>query len=243
MRFKISRKGGNLSEEVRKVLEQAILTGKFRPHERLPIETELCDNFGVSRTVIREALNKLKSQGFLQSTAGKGTFVLPYDFSHVNSAMERFGRLNTDNNVAISLLELRSLIELECTERLAKNPAPWACKKLRETVEQMADLLKAGPRKAREFSDLDTLFHQILIKSSGNPVFITLFDVLRRTISHPFDQQSFPVSSEEIMQKTHRYHSEILRCIEARESEGARGAIRRHLDYATELYVQTQSDD
>jgi GntR family transcriptional regulator, transcriptional repressor for pyruvate dehydrogenase complex len=194
----------------------------------------------VSRTVIREALNKLKSQGFLQSIAGRGTFVLPYDFSHINSAVERFGLLNTDKEVAVSLLELRSLIELECTERLARNPVIPVCKQLGKTIELMANAIKFSPRRIREFSDLDTRFHLILIKSSGNPIFIKLFEVLRRTISHPFDLQSFPVSTEEIMQKTLLYHTEILECVEARDSEGARSAIRSHLEYATDLYVQTE---
>lgn len=240
MKFKIPRDQENLSEGVRKYLEEAILSGKYRAHEKLPTETELCKSFGVSRTVIREALNKLKSQGFLQSITGRGTFVLPYDFSHVNTAIERFGMLNTDKDVAVSLLQLRTLIELECTERLARNPVEPVCAKLEKTVEQMADLMKAGPRKRWEFNDLDEAFHRILIESSGNPVFVMLFDVLRRTITYPFDQEHFPVSSEEIMEKTHAYHSGILQRIKARDPEGARQAIRSHLDYATELYVHPE---
>lgn len=237
MQYEISREEDNLSEEVRRRLEEAILTGVFGPHERLPIETELSKSFGVSRTVIREAVNKLKAQGFLQSIVGRGTFVLPYDFSHVNTAIQRFGRLNTDKEVAVSLLDLRLLIELESGERLAKEPKPEICAELRKTVQQMEELLR-NPRARREdFVVQDALFHETLVRSAGNPLFEVLLKTLRGTINYPLDQTHFPVPPHEVMQYTHDHHARILAHIEAGQPEETREAIREHLTYAVKLYL------
>lgn len=240
MKFKASR-SQNLSDQVRRSLEEAILGGKYRAYEKLPTESELCVLFGVSRTVIREALNKLKSEGFLQSTTRRGTFVLPYDFSNVNTAIERFRLLNTDKETSVSLLQLRTLIELECAERLAKLPKPAVNANLRKTLEAMNETSKLSADGRHKFNDLDTHFHKTLIQSSNNSVFSMLFDVLRRTISYPFDQDSFPISMDEIMSKTCRDHALILDRIEQRDPEGVRTAIRSHLDYATELYVNADT--
>lgn len=237
MKLKASRGQENLSDQVRRSIEESILSGKYRAYEKLPTESEFCQLFGVSRTVIREALNKLKSEGFLQSTTRRGTIVLPYDFSNVNTAIERFRLLNTDKETSVSLLQLRTLIELECAEQLAKKPKPVVTANLRRTVEEMSGCLEEGSQKRSAFNDLDALFHKTLIQSSNNAVFSMLFDVLRRTISYPFDQDSFPISMDEIMKRTCRDHAHILECIENQDPEGVRVAIRSHLDYATELYV------
>lgn len=237
MKIDPSRSRANLSEQVRRTLEEAILEGKYKAFEKLPTESELCETFGVSRTVIREALNKLKSQGFLQSNTRRGTVVLPYGFSNVNTAIERFRLLNTDKETSVSVLQLRTLIELECAERLARNLKPTVTEKLRVTLDSMVKCLGGRPAQRQAFNDLDVLFHKTLIQSSNNEVFVMLFDVLRRTISYPFDQEKFPVSMSEIMERACRDHAGILKHIEDQDVERARSAVRHHLEYATKLFV------
>lgn len=236
MKYEISHSEDNLSEEVRGRLENAILSGVFQPHEKLPTEAELSKSFGVSRTVIREAVNQLKAQGFLQSHVGRGTFLLPYDFSHVNTAILRFGQLNTDKDVAVALLDLRLLIELESGERLAKNPKPEVCTDLRATVKRMDQLLKETRVRREDFVAQDALFHETLVGSSGNPLFGILLKTLRSTINYPLNQAHFPVQPKEVMQNTWKHHSRILEHIEAGRPEETRKAIRQHLDYAIMLY-------
>lgn len=236
MRSKNKTEEGSLSDEISRRIEDSILSGKFRPNQQLPVEAELCKLFGVSRTVVREAINTLKARGFLKSITGSGTYVLPYDFSHVNTAIERFSKLNSGNDVIFSLFELRLLIELESVERLVKSQDPDTCTALRATIKGMKEIISARKPDAEAFIALDTSFHQNLVQSSGNPVFSLLLSTLRGTINHPFDQFTFPLPLKEIMETTYTHHSNILANIETKSSEKARAAVRTHLQHAIELF-------
>src|SRR5919109_2773175 len=63
------------SEEVRRQIEDAIRSGHFAPHERLPSERELVETFGVSRVSVREAIRALETLGFVKVYQGRGAFV------------------------------------------------------------------------------------------------------------------------------------------------------------------------
>ncbi|MBS1251847.1 MAG: HTH-type transcriptional repressor YvoA [Anaerolineales bacterium] len=61
--------------QLKELLRQEIEGGKWQPRQRLPSETELCQTFGISRTVVRQALRELEYEGLLYREQGKGTFV------------------------------------------------------------------------------------------------------------------------------------------------------------------------
>jgi len=236
MKLKSKTEEGSLSGDISRRIEDSILSGKFRPNQQLPVEAELCKLFNVSRTVVREAINTLKARGFLKSITGSGTYVLPYDFSHVNTAIERFSKLNSENDVLFSLFELRLLIELESAERLVKTKDPAVFVILQATLDGMKEIISYRKHDANAFIAFDAKFHQTLVESSGNPVFSLLLSTLRGTINHPFDQTAFPLPLNDIMKTTYDHHSNILKNIEAGSSEKARAAVRTHLQHAIDLF-------
>src|SRR5277367_5747126 len=138
MKFQSVRNAGKLSELVRNQLEKAILSGEVKVNEQLPTEADLGASFGVSRTVIREALQRLEAQGLVQSRIGSGSYVTPYPMDQVKTAMERFAALNQQADTFLHLLDLRIVIETETCGRLTERHDAAAVSDLRTIVRQMA---------------------------------------------------------------------------------------------------------
>src|SRR5712691_2780362 len=73
--LKIERPRGTLTDKVTEALVRLIRGGEYPAESRLPSEKEMAERFGVSRTVVREAVSRLKSEGLVESYQGKGVFV------------------------------------------------------------------------------------------------------------------------------------------------------------------------
>ncbi len=92
-------------------LLQPILAGDWRPHDRLPSEHALAAQHEVSRAVVREAIARLKSDGYVDTRQGKGAFVAAAPGGNAF-------RLDAEGN---DLLELRTLIEADCAALAAER--------------------------------------------------------------------------------------------------------------------------
>jgi GntR family transcriptional regulator, transcriptional repressor for pyruvate dehydrogenase complex len=105
----------SLSDQVTEALLARIESGQLKPGEKLPPEAVLAPEFGVSRTVVREAISRLKHEGLVESRQGSGVFV------RLQPAMSS---LKIDDSVLesresiLQIVELRRAIESECSMRL-----------------------------------------------------------------------------------------------------------------------------
>ncbi|MFS2114029.1 FadR/GntR family transcriptional regulator [Herbaspirillum frisingense] len=108
-----------LADHVTSVLAQQIRGGEFAPDARLPSEMELTERFAVSRTVIREAISRLKSEGLVGSRRGSGTVVLPV----TQTTPFRLDLGGDDGRDSIQAV-LR-VIELRQRHRWPARPAGW----------------------------------------------------------------------------------------------------------------------
>src|ERR1700733_7525849 len=156
LEFKNVRSAGRLSELVREQLEEAILSGKVKVNEQLPTETDLGESFGVSRTVIREALQRLEGQGLVHSRIGSGSYVSPYPMERMKAVLQRFAALNPEAETFMNLLDLRIVIETETCGRLAERHDAEAISDLRGILKRMTQSRK----QLDEFAKADMDFHQ-----------------------------------------------------------------------------------
>jgi len=241
-----SKLKSNFSETVAQSLESAILSGEFRVNERLPTEVQLCEQYNVSRTVIREAVQNLKARGLLRSVVGSGSFVQPYDFDQVNQAIQRFGCMNEGREVFLSLLDLRMILETEIAERAAHGASISSQTKLRDSVERMERMSTAPELCAEKFADEDRNFHGVLADASGNPLFGSILEALSRTIDNPLrDEAAQPVKDKEreaalreVMRSVHDDHLQILMAVERRDPSTAGHAMKTHIDHARQVFLK-----
>src|SRR5215212_7176101 len=97
---------------VEKVLE-LISSGAWKPGFRLPSERELSEAFGVSRTVVREAVKALEARGVLESTTGSGVSVRLADFSMVSLSLQTYIQLSNQDDFEFRLNKVRRVLEVE----------------------------------------------------------------------------------------------------------------------------------
>src|SRR5215211_9369971 len=123
---------------VEKVLE-LISSGAWKPGYRLPPERELSEAFGVSRTVVREAVKALEARGILESATGSGVSVRRADFNIVSQSLQTYMQLANRDDFEIRLNEVRRVLEVEMVALAASRITPEQRSELRQICQQMRD--------------------------------------------------------------------------------------------------------
>ena len=155
-------RGSKLYEEITAKMIAQIHEGVLRPGDRLPAERTLAEQFGVSRTAIREALRSMEMMGCVESRVGEGTFIKAPSLSNIvdpfSMVMSQNGKLDTD------LIEVRLILETEVTAMAAQRRTQAQLEELRQTVEEMRADIEGGGNGVAS----DDRFHAILAEACGN---------------------------------------------------------------------------
>lgn len=230
---KVTRQG-SLSEHVAEQLEALIMEGKVSVGNKLPTENSLCESFGVSRTVVREAITHLKSLGLVETRRGVGTTVLrataeePKPAQHINP---------TTVADILYLLELRSNLEPAAAELAALRHDAADREHLR--VQHNA-FIKAHAEK-RLARQEDYLFHFAIAKATKNPFFISFYEQWSQSVIPRAKLLSIeidPKSSDRYLERVQAEHDEIIEAILSRDSQKAREMMFQHLNRAKNMYAQ-----
>ncbi len=214
-----------LSSMVAESLSQKILAGELEPGAQLPTEAELCVQFDVSRTVIREAVARLRSDGLVIPHQGRGVFVSDNpagrNFSIPEDALKTLPE-------TIALLELRLSIEVEAAGLCASRRTDAEATGIRRLMEQV-DGQQGDPESVGIHYDYD--FHLAIAKSARNE-FIHAFLSYLRPILVPRYRLRYvvkPASKGSYYAQIHREHNAIVTAIEKQDDGAARRAMRKHL--------------
>jgi GntR family transcriptional regulator, transcriptional repressor for pyruvate dehydrogenase complex len=227
---------GKLGERVRAELESMILTGRVKVNEQLPTEADLASQFGVSRTVIREAINRLEAQGFVQARIGSGSFVVPFELNQIKAAVTRFAMLNTQRDVFLHLLDLRSVIESETVARLAKTREPAAMKLVTEALQAMRD--NRHNRASLAKADID--FHLAIASAAANPLFSVILEPLK-DLGRFYGLKTY--TNREVIDRTCDEHGLIVSAIMAGDVSAAVHAVRAHIQSSRRHYLELIDSD
>lgn len=221
-----------LSARVAEALRGKLLGGEIAPGQRLPTESSLTQEYGVSRSVIREALAALAADGLVEARQGAGVFAAAHPTSAFGAlAAEMGSRVST----ALNVLEVRLAIEVESAALAALRRSPSQEAAIQEAFFEFERLLRQGePTGPADFA-----FHRAIAAATGNPFYVEILDALgKRAI--PCDVTS-PWSTE--LTQSHDYqvglqkeHLAILNAISAGDAEAARAAMRVHLGGSQDRY-------
>ncbi len=221
-----------LAEMVVDELRRRIGAGEFGPGTKLPTESQLTTHFGVSRTVIREAIAALAADGMVQPRQGAGVFVMAqalWAFSSIGG--ERSNKIS----VALNVLEVRMGIEIEAAGLAAQRRSASQDAAIQEAWNEFGRLLAQGTPTGRT----DFAFHRAIAEATNNPFYIEVLDSLgSRTIpcdvASPWGTES--VLTYEYQIGLHEEHRRILDAISTHDADAAREAMRQHLSRSQERY-------
>lgn len=213
----------DLVNEVVNRVRDEILAGRIAAGAPLPAEAEMVSRFGVSRTVVREALRMLRAQGFVEISRGRIPRVRPADPMH---AVESLAFLLARNKKApLSLLEVRRPLETEVAALAARRAKPEHLECLASNLQQLLDA-----KSLNERIEIDLKFHETLAIATGNPIFPVLFRVLADLLKESLRKTHRRVG----VQRTVIGHQAILNAVQSGDSELARGAMAEHIKWAEE---------
>lgn len=214
-------------DQVEGQIREAILAGHFSQGEKLPPETELAQQFGVSRPTIREALGSLVTAGLIRKIPGVagGSFVntvTPDSLSQMLSeSMDTILRLGALD--VAELTSVRRVLEVPAAEWAATNRRKSDIDTLHTIVERQRKTTIDDP----EIPSYDLAFHTTIGRASGNRLLAAFIGAVHNA-THP---AQYLTVTEEVAHRTVKQHMAILRAIEDQEPEAARDAMASHLDY------------
>jgi GntR family transcriptional repressor for pyruvate dehydrogenase complex len=221
----------SLADRVAEVLTDEITSGRLSPGDRLPTEIQLVKQLGVSRTVVREAVSRLRNAGLVEPRQGAGVFVLAPRVKPLDLSVEA---QRTKASV-LQIVEVRQAMEGEAAALSATRATPTDIRRIRAALKAIDADVRAGG----DGVDADLAFHQSVVDSTGNPV---LAETLRYIGSLMRSGMRVTRANEarraDFTAQVRREHQLMLEAIEVRDPEAARAAARQHMEHAAERLQQ-----
>jgi len=211
-----------LADQVTEALTIKILGDEF-PDSLLPSEQSMAEAFGVSRTVIREAVSRLKAEGLIDTKQGRGA-VVRSDRLDVPFRID----LNSKDSLAslLHIIELRRGLDAEIASLAAMRRNRSQMSEIRRALAEIERASKAGRDAAAE----DLAFHLSIARSTGNPIFLELlrflnqflYVAIRITRANEDLRQEFSIQTRE-------EHLAIANAIERQDADAAATAAKFHM--------------
>jgi GntR family transcriptional regulator, transcriptional repressor for pyruvate dehydrogenase complex len=201
------------AEAVFNTIRQDIESGRIEVGSKLSSEATLSQQYGVSRSVIREALRSCTALGLTVTKTGKGTFVV---------ANKVANDLMLGQYSARDLTEARPHIEVPAAGLAAERRSNGELETLRQIVAAMAS--ETDPES---WVALDSSFHAAIARASGNKVFASVVADIRSALAHQSETLNMVADRQHASDLEHQ---EILAAIEAGSAEKARAAMAHHLE-------------
>jgi GntR family transcriptional repressor for pyruvate dehydrogenase complex len=217
----------SISEEIAAQIIDLISRGELQPGQRLPSERELCEQFGASRSSLREALRCLSIVGILNAQVRNGTSVARDGGKFLRKIVE--WRLITERHNIENLMEVRIALEGVSAANSALRATEEDKKKFKHLVKEMEDAVD----DAKRFAVLDVDFHIALASASGNTLVFDLVSMIRGHLVRVLPKvlqlpNALPLSTRE--------HCVIVEAIERHDAEGARTAMQAHLEAVVQRF-------
>jgi GntR family transcriptional repressor for pyruvate dehydrogenase complex len=211
-----------LYEQVVDRISGRIFDGDLRKGDQLPNERSLADEFGVSRTVIREAMKTLAKDGLIEVRTGQGTFVVDDTAGALKNSIQTLMRIGHDEHRLRELVELRELLEPGVAALAARRAETKDLEALHASIETM----NGAMHDADAFIVADNRFHKQLALASRNRLIPRILDSIVDLL-HELRGAIFQIEGGPERGQAH--HRTILAAIRDRDATAARMAMEDHL--------------
>lgn len=212
------RREPKLSEQVAAFLAKEITGSNIQPGTSLPSEAELSYRFNVSRTVIREALARLKNDGYIASMQGRR--------SKVTKGSDRAFRFRSSQPMDISrLYELKTLMEGDAASLAAVRRSKNEIHALRGCLDTLTQALEEGSDGTSANFD----FHQVLIKTSANQHLIDFMRFLDERLWDLIQLDANQTSNLPVTRDSLKEHTAIFNAVANKDPDTARESVCIHL--------------
>jgi DNA-binding FadR family transcriptional regulator len=217
----------NLKNRVYELLLDMVVDGKYKDNDMLPPERILCEELGVSRTVVREAVKSLETRGVLKVIHGKGIRVIPATSNDISEAFMLYMRRKNRNASMKDLIEIRFSIETEIARCAAIRSGAGDARALEKIVDRMRELVNDFD----EFIGSDLEFHLQLAYIARNIIFTTVIEALVIPLMISFKE----TASVDDNTRSISEHAEIARSVKQNDADEAKELMARHLQHVESM--------
>ncbi|AQS47208.1 GntR family transcriptional regulator [Thioclava nitratireducens] len=198
-----------------------IYDGVLKAGDKLPTEHAMSKTFGVSRTVVREAIAQLRNEGLVETRQGVGAFVVERTARQIR--LEDGKKM--DRHAFNELYQVRVPLEMEAAALAAVHHTEAQMAALDAAMMGLSDIPDWG--KSGVTADLD--FHRIIAEATGNDYFVQFVTAISERISHVITIARAEGQLDDVIAWTIEEHGAICEAIRARNPAAARAAMQRHL--------------
>ncbi len=225
-RFSPVSSGARLSDQVAQQLAAEIRAGRLAPGAKLPPEARLVEQFQVSRTVVREAVSRLKSLGLVDSRQGSGVYVN----THVPFVPLNFDARHAGSRQAVvQMAEVRRALEAEVAALAARRRTAADIKRIEQAVQALDKAVKAGGDGVEE----DVKFHRAIADAARNPFLIGTLEYLAQFLRGATRvTRANEARRSDFAAQVREEHAAIVEAIAAGDASRARQAAARHMNRA-----------
>ncbi|WP_314650762.1 FadR/GntR family transcriptional regulator [uncultured Microbacterium sp.] len=237
MEFTQLQREPSLASRVTESMLATIASGRFSPGDWLPSERELSDQFGVSRTVIREAVRGLEAKGVVEVRSGRGARVAHVSSSRVSESLQLYlsGAQSQQLLGPAEISEVRGTLELRLVELACEKASDADLDEIQASLDAMADA--ATPVQAA--AD-DAEFHRRIALATHNALYVALLESLN-AVMMPIREHSLELDGRR--ERTLAQHGAVLDALRARDPRRAREAMGGHLDDSRQYYEPVDGTD
>ncbi len=218
------RKAESLAQQAARRILSEIQTGVFAPGDMLPSENELAKKYGISRTIIREALASMKNDNILEAKQGKGILVKDPQNRQAFRFSDVFATISQAE--VHFLYEMRATLEAEAAFLAAVRQTPKDKASIKKGLLALADAVA----ESKSGEEGHNLFNEAIAKASHNPILIEFLSFIRGTLrSLAQELRLNTMMSPERAAQVLREHEKIAEAIFSRDPLKARAAVLEHL--------------
>ncbi|HSD61264.1 MAG TPA: FadR/GntR family transcriptional regulator [Burkholderiales bacterium] len=219
---------GNLASRVAELLLNKIRSDGLEAGTKLPSESAMARHFGVSRTVIREAIAALKGDGLLETRKGSGTYVR--DVAQIRA---QGADLVTEASIQslLNLIEVRRGMEAESAALAALRRTPAQLAEIEHSLRRLEAAVAAGSDGVEE----DTRFHQSIAAATGNPYWVRLVEMFAQPIRSAIRvTRANEARRDDFARQVQAEHQRIVDAIATGDPDLARSAAAIHMEQAAQ---------
>lgn len=231
--------GLSLSARVAAALQQKLRSGTLPPGARLPTENAMAKHFGVSRTVIREAIAALKAEGLVETRQGSGAYLRRLEPARTDAAFRIDPLTREAVGNLLSLIEVRRVIEAEIAALAATQRSAAQLDDIRQALARIDAAGTAGG----DGVDEDVAFHLALARATGNPYWAGMVEMfagqLRTAVAVTRANEARRLDFAE---EVRREHDRILAAIAASDPDAARAAAAEHMAQAASRVIAADQE-
>lgn len=215
-----------LADQLADRLALQVSRGELKPGDRLPTEAQLCSAHGVSRSVVREAVHRLKSRALLVSRQGSGVFVA---VAPRHQALEFDPAVLESVHAVVHVVEVRRVLEGEIAALAAERATKAQVAALRRALSALDAAVEAGGDGVAE----DLAFHRLMGQATGNPQFARLIGFLEQYLREAMRiTRGNEARRQDFMDAVRLEHRAIVDAIAAGDARAARRAATTHLTHS-----------